>query len=338
MFDAQDRPDRTQRPDGEGWFDGQDWLTSPTGARLALYHREATSTPRGILLIAHGLAEHAGRYGHFAEAMADMGFHVYAFDHRGHGLTTAPDAPTGRFALRDGWRMALRDLDAVRALAVGRHPGLPVALIGHSMGGLIALNAAVDTPQSFDAVAVWNSNLNPGLAGRAAQVLLLAERALKGSDVPSDLLPRLTFEAWGKTIPGHRTLFDWLSSDPQAVDAYIADPLCGFNASVSMWLDVMTLSFRAPTMLDRLPSGMPIHLVGGEDDPATRGAREIRWLADRLARSGHHRVTTSIWPKTRHETLKEPVRDRAVMQFAAWLDGNLPQPAPETARQARPAE
>ena len=156
-------------------------------ASLAYHHAEAEGTARGILLISHGLAEHSKRYRPFAEAMAARGHHVYAHDHRGHGETTAPDAPIGRFARRNGVERVIGDVIAMRNHAASRHPGLPVILFGHSMGGLIALNAAVTDPTRFDAVAVWNSNFAAGIAGRAAQAILLAERMLKGSDVPSGL-------------------------------------------------------------------------------------------------------------------------------------------------------
>ncbi|AYD01547.1 alpha/beta hydrolase [Neorhizobium sp. NCHU2750] len=297
-------------------------LQSPTGASMACHHLPAVVTEmhpaRGILLICHGLAEHSKRYRAFASAMAAAGFHVYAWDHRGHGETTARDAPIGRFALKDGARIVIEDVMAVRAQAVLAHPGLPVILFGHSMGGLIALNAAVDHPDAFDAVAVWNSNFNPGLAGRAAQVLLKIERALKGSDTPSGLLPRLTFGAWGNSIPDHRTTFDWLSHDPHEVDAYIADPLCGFDASVSLWLDLFELTFRAPPMVGRLRRNLPVYLLGGGEDPATNKAEEILWLSGHLRRNGLTNVMTRFWPNARHETLNDTMRVEATAEFAAW--------------------
>jgi alpha-beta hydrolase superfamily lysophospholipase len=259
-------------------------------------------------------------------AMATAGFHIYAHDHRGHGGTTAPDAPLGRFAARDGVQLVLEDVKAMRNLAAAAHPGLPVVLFGHSMGGLIALNAAIDNPSGVDALAVWNSNFIPGMAGRAAQVILRIEKALKGSDVPSGLLPKLTFGAWGKSIPGRRTEFDWLSHDPDSVDTYIEDPFCGFDASVSLWLDLFELTFQAPKMLGRLPKSMPIQLIGGAEDPATNGGREVQWLSERFKRQAFSNVTTKIWPGTRHETLNDTVRVRATAEFAAWAKSVLPPP------------
>lgn len=312
-------------------------LSSSTGASLAYHYQPAAEPVSGLLLISHGLAEHSKRYGPFAEAMASHGFHVYAFDHRGHGETTAPDAPVGRFAKRKGVRLVSEDVKAMRDMAAAAHPGLPVLLFGHSMGGLIALNAAIDFPESFDALAVWNSNFNPGIAGRAAQAILLAEKALKGSDVPSGPLPKLTFEAWGRSIPGHRTEFDWLSHDRDIVDAYIADPLCGFGASVSLWLDLFELTFRAPKLIGRLHKDLPIHLTGGAEDPATNGGREILWLSRHLKKSGFSQIFAKVWPGTRHETLNDTVRARAIAEFASWAKAALP-PAAPTAETGSPSE
>lgn len=297
-------------------------LESPTGATIAYHHSPAKGDARGILLISHGLAEHSRRYAAFAEAMAARGFHVYAHDHRGHGETIAADAPIGRFARRNGVGQVISDVLAMRELAATAHPGLPIILFGHSMGGLISLNTVVTHPDKFDAVAVWNSNFNPGLAGRAAQLILKTERMFKGSDVPSGSLPKLTFATWGKSIPNRRTEFDWLSRVPEQVDKYIADPLCGFNASVSLWLDIFELSFRAPqkTYLDRLRRDMPIHLTGGGKDPATDNGKAISWLSNHLKNAGFSHITTAIHPDMRHETLNEIGAAQAISDFADWCE------------------
>ncbi|MCJ8518444.1 alpha-beta hydrolase superfamily lysophospholipase [Pseudorhizobium tarimense] len=304
-------------------FEGINRQESSTGASLAYRHQAAVGAARGILLICHGLAEHSGRYGEFARFMSGRGFHVYAHDHRGHGHTSAPDATVGRFARRHGVGKVLEDVQAIRDLAARAHPGLPVILFGHSMGGLAALNAAVDNPGAFEGLSIWNSNFHPGPAGRFAQGVLLTEKALKGADVPSTILPIATFRAWGRSMPEKRTEADWLSSQPEEVDAYNADPLCGFDASVSLWLDVFALTFRGPRLIDRLPKDMPVYLVGGDTDPATNGGREITWLAHQLRSKGLTRLTSRIWPDTRHETLKDKVRHKAMEEFASWASGAL---------------
>lgn len=303
-------------------FDEQRKLPSPTGAVLNLYWRDAGPSARGVIQVNHGLAEHAARYGRFAEAMDGRGFHVYAHDHRGHGYTTAPDAPPGMFAAREGAAKVIADVGAVHDFIAAEHPGLPVILFGHSMGGLIALNFLLRHPGRVTAAAIWNANFTAGALGRAAQAILAWERFRLGSDVPSRLLPKLTFGAWAKQIRDRRTEFDWLSRDPDEVDKYVADPLCGWNASVSMWTDLFGFIFFGAD--DRnfaaVPKNLPVSLVGGEKDPATDGGKAVTALSERMRRMGFSNLATRVYAETRHESLNELNRDIITGDFAAWAE------------------
>ncbi|CAN7250496.1 alpha/beta fold hydrolase [Rhizobium sp. LjRoot254] len=298
-------------------------LDSPTGAKIGARHEPAHGAARAIFLLSHGLAEHSLRYIELAEFLAARGYHVYGFDHRGHGLTNAPDAELGRFAKRDGEAKVLADLKTVREHAEARHSDLPVILFGHSMGGVIAARAAEVEPQAYRGLCVWNSQLNPGLAGQAGLLLVKAEQFFKGSDVPSFFGQRLVLDPWAKAIAGAQTEFDWLSHDEREVDKYIADPLCGFACSVSLWIDLLDMSISAgrDRNLARLPKTLAINLVGGGEDPATENGRAMEWLSARLKRSGITNVHLTIYPGMRHETLNEHGRDDAMKALADWADG-----------------
>jgi alpha-beta hydrolase superfamily lysophospholipase len=300
-------------------FDSQTSLASPTGAALNLYATTAKGPARGVVQVNHGISEHAARYARFAEAMSERGFHVYAHDHRGHGGTRAPDAPPGIFG-KQGVTQVLADVAAVHDLIAERHRGLPVIVFGHSMGGLVALSVVLGHSQRLAGAAIWNANFSAGLLGRIAQAVLAWERFRLGSDVPSRILPTLTFQAWAKKIPDRRTDFDWLSRDPAEVDKYVADPLCGWNASVSMWADLFRFIFRGSEEVHFGPvrRDLPFNLVGGEKDPATSGGRAVLDLAGRLERLGFSDVTTRIYAETRHESLNELNRDAVTDDFADW--------------------
>ena len=295
-------------------------LASTTGASLNLYLREANATPRGIIQINHGLAEHAARYGRFMEALAEAGFHSISHDHRGHGATSAPDAPQGSFAREGGVDKVLGDVAAIQDHARALWPGLPLITFGHSMGGLIAMNFALRHPEGLAGLAVWNANFSAGLLGRVAQSLLAWERFRLGSDTPSRILPKLTFADWAKKVPGARTDFDWLSRDPAEVDKYVADPLCGWDASVAMWQDVFRMVFAGADDANfaALPRTLPIQLRGGEKDPATEGGKAVLAFETRLRSMGFTDVDAAIFPDTRHESLNEVNRDEATAEFVAW--------------------
>lgn len=309
-------------------FERQIKLGSPSGALVNLYVKPSAGMARAAVQINHGLAEHAARYARFADFLSGHGFHVYAHDHRGHGYTTAPDAPLGRFAETGGGDKVMADIAAVHDLIAKEHPGLPVVLFGHSMGGLIALDFLCRHSTRIHAAAIWNANFSAGLAGRAALAILAWERFRLGSDVPSRLLPKLTFQAWGRSIPGHRTPFDWLSRDTAEVEKYMADPLCGFPPSISMWRDVFGFIFAGAddANLSGIRRDLPLLLVGGEKDPATDGGKAVTHLANRMRRMRFSNLLSRIYADTRHESLNELNRNLIMEDFADWAEKALAQP------------
>lgn len=304
-------------------FDRTETLQSPTGAALNLYVSRATAPLRGVVQVNHGLAEHAARYGRFAAAMAAHGFDVYVHDHRGHGGTRAPDAPPRVFASGGGGAAKMiADVAAVHDRIAAERPGVPVIVFGHSMGGLVTLNFLMDHSVRVAGAAIWNANFSAGALGRVAQTILAWEAFRLGSDVPSRILPKLTFQDWAKKVPDRRTAFDWLSRDAAEVDNYVADPLCGWDASVSMWRDVFSLIFAGADdrNLAAIRRDLPVNLLGGENDPATGGGKAVRDLERRIRALGFSNLTSRVWPQTRHESLNELNRDAITDEFAAWAE------------------
>ena len=298
-------------------------LASPTGADL-LVRRCAVERPRAVLAIQHGMAEHSERYGRFQRALADAGYASVAHDHRGHGGTTAPDAAVGSFGTA-GWDDVVADAWGVASDASERFDGAPLVVFGHSMGGIVAMSLALRHGAALDGVAVWNIAFASGIEAAAFRAVLKAERFRKGSDVPSALARRLTFDAWNKRFAPNRTEFDWLSRDKAEVDAYAADPRCGHGVTVGMWLDVLDGTARAADdrALGGVPRDLPFHLLGGADDPVTSGGKGTRRIADRLERAGFADVTCEVLPSTRHEALNEVNRDTTTNAFIAWLDARF---------------
>lgn len=301
-------------------------LASPTGSKLNVYHQPAAGDVRAVVQINHGLAEHAARYARFAHALSAKDLAIYAHDHRGHGATTAPNAPPGSFSTQgDGVEKVLADVGAVHTHVRERHPSIPFFIFGHSMGGLITMNYALRHPDALAGAAVWNANFSGGLAGRAAQMILKWERMRLGNDVPSRMLPTLTFAQWAKAMPNRRTDFDWLSDIDAEVDAYIADPLCGWDASVGMWQDVFSMIFAGGQVGNAPPAALklPFHLIGGDKDPATDGGKAVTAQAERMRKAGFADVTATICPDTAHETLNSSIADDAISKFVTWLDERI---------------
>ena len=301
-------------------FEKQFILQSSTNAALNVYHAPASEKAIGIIHINHGLAEHAARYGDFARSLKSAGFHVYAHDHRGHGQTKAKDAPFGVFSCEgDGIQKLLSDCAFVQRHAKATYPTLPLIMFGHSMGGLITMNFVLENSEQLAGAAIWNSNFDAGFQGRLAQAILWYERFRLGADMPSRLLPKLTFQAWAKQIKSRRTEFDWLSNIEAEVKQYITDPLCGKDASVSLWLDVFKLIFNGNKIEEsKADKMMPVMLVGGCNDPATDEGKAVRAQAMRLKKAGFEDVFLTLYENTRHETLNDTISKKAVADFVSF--------------------
>lgn len=302
-----------------GW-QRQDF-TSPTGAVLALYETPPAAPVKGILHINHGLAEHAARYAPFAEYLAGRGYHVAAQDHRGHGFTAAKDGGTRLFAKRGGWKKVTEDTAAVNAHLRAQHPGKPVFVLGHSMGGTVAMNHVMRHPDTVAGAAIWNANfVSGGLAG--VMKLVLFFNGLGGASKPAGTIDALTFKAWDKKFKDDRPQFGWLSRDLSVVDAYVADPLCGWPASVSLWRDFLKgMEFASSDAnFASVRKDLPFHLIGGADDPATEGGQATRQMAERLGKAGFTDVSVEVLDGFRHETLNEIGAEAEMARFADWLD------------------
>jgi len=297
-------------------------LTSSTGADLCLRVHEAEGTPRAIIQIHHGMAEHSARYARFAEYLSGRGFHVAAHDHRGHGHTTAEDAPQGVYASAKGWTKVVEDALAVEEALKARFEGLPHIVFGHSMGGVVAMNHAMARKGELSGLAIWNSNLALGGRKGLLRTVLNLESLFKKPTSPSSWLEALTFKAWGKQIKGGHTDFDWLSRIPEEVNAYINDPMCGWAPSISLWRDFVdgVEHGEDETYLRTLRADLAIHLAAGGQDPATDKGQALKVLAKRLYNARFTDVTMRNDPQARHETLNDIGYETAMSDFADWAE------------------
>jgi len=300
-------------------------LLSPSGADLHVLTLRPKGAPKAIVHINHGMSEHAQRYERFARALVKNGYVAVAHDHRGHGLTRAPDAVLGRYADTDGFDKVMQDVTAVNTSVRGDFPGVPLVCFGHSMGATIALNFALRHPDLVDGLASWNNGAEGGGLLKFFRFLLGPEKRVKGKSAASWLAIIVTFAAWNKAFKPNRTDFDWLSRDTDEVDKYINDPLCGFLISISLWQDLTGAIGTAADdkNLKALADKLPVHLLGGGADPCTGKGKHMVRLGARLKAAGLSDVTVSVPADTRHECLNEVNRDAITDDFIEWLNARF---------------
>ena len=275
------------------------------GLEIACYRWAATDRPRGIVQIAHGMGEHALRYDYFATVLSNAGFHVYANDHRGHGRTAKGPEALGDFG-DGGWNALVADLVTLTGLAATRDHGLPIVLLGHSMGSFAAQQYILDYCR------LDHSRLITGVA-------------LSGSVA----VDKLTFDpsrevdlsSLNSGIENPRTAFDWLSRDPAVVDAYVADPRCGFGVNARA---VQSMAAAAPRLADaaelrHIRPDLPVYIFAGDRDPLNRDLEWLKPVAERYRAAGLKNVAEKYYPGGRHEMLNEINRGEVIDDFQSWL-------------------
>src|SRR5262249_37939240 len=139
----------------------------------------------------------------------------------------------------DGWATVLGDLWQVTRRIASDHPDRPIVLIGHSMGSFMAQHLMSEHGDAFAGVALSGTGGKPSPLAAGGRLIARFERWRLGARGRSTLLQAFSFGAFNKQFAPARTPFDWLSRDAAEVDKYIADPLCGFPASVQLWIDLL---------------------------------------------------------------------------------------------------
>ncbi|MET0461042.1 MAG: alpha/beta hydrolase [Ilumatobacteraceae bacterium] len=278
-------------------------ITSADGEEVFVYRWAGDGDPTAIVQIAHGMGEHAARYERLAAALVDAGYVVYANDHRGHGRTAGDASRHGDLG-KAGWAGLIDDMSALTALAREEYPGIPLVLLGHSMGSFATQQYLLDRSDDIDAAV---------LSGTTAVDVIAA-----GIDTtrPADL------SAFNAAFEPARTDYDWLSRDEAEVDLYVADPACGFGVDAEGTAQMMSgaPALGDPEQLAGIRNDLPIYVFSGDADPLAGGGPLIDMVADRYRAAGVEDVTVRLYPGARHETFNETNRNEVTADLIDWLD------------------
>jgi alpha-beta hydrolase superfamily lysophospholipase len=251
---------------------------------------------------------------------------VHGHDHRGHGASIDDARPLGHFGDDGGWAKVVADLEHVHRHVRSEHPGVPIFLLGHSMGSFVARAFLVRNPDSLAGAIISATGWRTGPIGTVMKWLAKRSARKHGPRLPSKLMTKLVFGSFNSGFKPVRTPFDWLSRDPAQVDLYIQDPLCGFDCSARLWEDLLG-GVRAlekeeddPAKLSRTS---PLLFIAGSRDPTSRGGVGNRQVAQRYRAAGNPSVTEKRYDDGRHELLNETNRDEVWRDILSWIEAQL---------------
>lgn len=275
---------------------------------------------KGVIQIAHGMAEHHERYENFIGFLNSNGFAVYINDHLGHGKSIKNISQLGYFGKEDGYIHLVDDMKIITDIIHNNHPDVPVILFGHSMGSMLARFYCEKYGKNINAsIYCGTAGSNPVAPLGINIVKTIAK--IKGEYHRSDFINKLAFGTYNKKCKPQRTAFDWLTTDEKIVDKYIADPYCGFLFTANGYKDLMKLIviINRADWYTSVPCSLPVYLIAGSDDPVGAYGKGIKEVYNELVDSRHTDVSIKLYENMRHEILNERNKQDVYNDVLAWI-------------------
>lgn len=273
------------------------------------------NNPKNIVIISHGMAEHAKRYDYFAQELNKAGCAVYAIDQIGHG--GAIKKYRGHWNYGDFDR-CVKNLFVLVKKAKKDYPDTPVILFGHSMGSFLAQRFIQLYGDKISKVILSGSAKSGALHkfGRVAAAIFGGGEETK----ENPKLNKLSFGSYNKPFKPNRTEFDWLSKDEAQVDKYVADPLCGYCCTTSFFKEFLRGLSHLNKEVNLVPKTLPIYIMSGDKDPVGAAGKDVIKLEKMYKKLGVENVEMKLYPDGRHEMLNEVNKDEVIKDIIDWIN------------------
>ena len=275
--------------------------------------------PKGVVHICHGMAEHIGRYNWLIEKLNNDGYHVISIDHRGHGNRIG-DNPKGFFDDHNGWNLVVEDLSLLIKQSKQEYPNLKQFLIAHSMGSWIALSA-LQNNIAIDGLILSGSSKPAKFIILIQKILIKIQILFFGKKSVSLFLDNITLGSYNNFFKPNRTKKDWISSDDDNVDNYIADSLCGFPVTNGLWDDLANgiLKVFNNNNYSLSDNSIPILIISGSKDPVGENGKGVIRLNNFLSNIFSN-VSIKIVDKARHEVFSETTKENSYNTLIKFIE------------------
>ena len=281
---------------------------------------------RAVLQICHGVAEHIARYDAFARYLNGLGIAVVGHDHLGHGLSLPEGGIPVYFGEGNTWNTVVDDIYVLHQRIRLRYPDVPLCIMGHSMGSFLTRTYLIRYPGTVKAAVIMGTGWQPKAVIAGGMSVAKAVGAVVGENGTSDLVTNLAFGAYNKLFAPNRTSCDWLSADEDNVDAYMADPLCGADATVGLFRQMLSgIRFNQRlSNLRQMDPRIPVLFVAGEKDPVGDCGNGVRRTYQEFRHAGVQDCTLKLYPGLRHEILNEKAQQQQIFEdIGQWLTSKL---------------
>ena len=281
---------------------------------------------RAVLQICHGMVEYIRRYDEFAQFLCGEGYYVVGNDHLGHGKSIQAKSEYGFFNEKYGNACVLGDMHTLRQRTEKKYPGVPYFMLGHSMGSSLLRQYIQMYGNGLSGAVLMGT-----VADHKKAALLFGKRlcrvmaAFRGWHYRSKMVDNLVLGAYNKKFKPARTRADWITSDNENLDMYVADPLCSFMSTVNAYYNVFSgmIGIQRKESVYMIPKGLPVLFVSGADDPVGEFGKGVRKIYEIYRAAGIRDVTLRLYTGDRHEILNETDRDQVYKDLLGWFEKHI---------------
>lgn len=281
---------------------------------------------RAVLQICHGMVEYIRRYDEFAQFLCGEGYYVVGNDHLGHGKSIQAKSEYGFFNEKYGNACVLGDMHTLRQRTEKKYPGVPYFMLGHSMGSSLLRQYIQMYGNGLSGAVLMGT-----VADHKKVALLFGKRlcrvmaAFRGWHYRSKMVDNLVLGAYNKKFKPARTRADWITSDNENLDMYVADPLCSFMSTVNAYYNVFSgmIGIQRKESVYMIPKGLPVLFVSGADDPVGEFGKGVRKIYEKYRAAGIRDVTLRLYTGDRHEILNETDRDQVYKDLLGWFEKHI---------------
>ncbi|MBQ7884705.1 MAG: alpha/beta fold hydrolase [Clostridia bacterium] len=303
------------------------FLSSDGMTQVAYYFfDDGITKPKAVVQIAHGMQEHMLRYKDLAKELNKHGIVVCGNDHLGHGKTSTGAQTDGFFASKKGAEYVLKDLHHMTQIAKQNYAGVPLFMLGHSMGSFFARYYAGEYTNELNGLILC------GTSGRVtgtnlALCMLSCMKCFKGKKSHSKFADYLMTNSYFKYIPDPVYKMEWITSEPDALEKYIQDERCKIKFTVGAYYDMVSTlkKVNQKSWVKRYNKNLPILLVAGAQDPVGQYGKGVCEVYSLFENQGMQNLDLRLYANARHEPFneKEPTKSLFYNDIIQWLNNQM---------------
>ena len=301
-------------------------LKGTDGIKIHVYEwlPDGVDNIKGLVQIAHGMAEHSGRYEDFARFLTLNDFVVYAIDLRGHRKTAGTLNNIGFLAPKNGWDKLVTDFRQLSLYIKEKNKEKPLYIFGHSGGSFVIRKFILEPGTKLQGAIISGTGGNPGILGHFGIFITWTLKLFNPAKSPSPFMNNMTFGAFNKPFRPNRTKFDWLSRDDEQVDKYVADPFCGGVFSIGFFNDMLkgVLFVSKQKNINKTPKDLPVLIFSGDKDPVGNNGKGVTEVYNKFKKAGVKNLSLKLFTDGRHEMLNETNKNEVYQFILNWLNMN----------------